>query len=139
MCGVAGVYNLPNAAQAIAKMLHALQHRASDATGVMTYEGFAHYKFTAAERASTALTPARLSKLLGSNGLGHNRYATTGSSKGMENIHPLSLKVGREMFSIVHNGNFPDIQVIEEGVLHGTPFFSDTDTERFFHLILLEL
>jgi amidophosphoribosyltransferase len=102
----------------------------------MTYDGFQPYKFTAADRVSNALTPETLSKLLGSNGLGHNRYATTGSSEGRENIHPLSLKVGRDMYSIVHNGNFPDIKVIEEGVLHGTPFFSDTDTERFFLLVL---
>jgi amidophosphoribosyltransferase len=139
MCGVAGVYNLPNASQVIAKMLHALQHRGSDATGVITYDGFAHYKYTAPEKVSNALTPEVLSKLVGTNGLGHNRYATTGSSKGVENIQPLSLKVGTEMFSIAHNRNFPDLTLIEEGVLRDTPFFSDTDTERFFRLILQEL
>ena len=136
MCGIAGVYNVPNANSVLRDMLHALQNRGTDATGVVTFTGAEHYVFRSPKKVSAALTPEVLSQLPGNCGIGHNRYPTASNSKQATNIQPILLQVGTEVLTIAHNGNFTNTKELEDGLLKGTPFFSQSDTERFFRLIL---
>ncbi len=136
MCGIVGVYNIPDASQILRKMLHALQNRGTDATGIITLTGYEQFDFRSPKKSSDCLTQDVLQRLEGTIGIGHNRYATASNSASEKNIQPLSLLVAGEPISIAHNGNFTNCAELEETVLKGTPFFSQSDTERFFRLIL---
>lgn len=136
MCGIAGVYNVTNASAVLRDMLHALQNRGTDATGVVTFTGAEHHVFHSPKKVSAALTPAALAQLLGNCGIGHNRYPTAGNSKQSTNIQPMVLQVGAEVLTIAHNGNFTNTAQLEDGPLNGSAFFSQSDTERFFRLIV---
>jgi len=135
MCGIAGVYHINNASVVLRDMLHALQNRGTDATGVVTFAGGEHYMFHSPKKVSAALSPAVLAELPGKCGIGHNRYPTASNSKQSTNIQPIVLQVGAEVLTIAHNGNFTNIAELEAGPLKGTAFFSQSDTERFFRLI----
>ena len=136
MCGIAGAYNVPNASSVLRDMLHALQNRGTDATGVATFTGVEHHLFHSLKKVSAALTPEVLAQLPGNCGIGHNRYPTASNSKQATNIQPILLQVGTEVLTIAHNGNFTNVQELEAGPLNGNPFFSQSDTERFFRLIV---
>lgn len=136
MCGIVGVYNVTDANIVLRDMLHALQNRGTDATGVITFTGAEHHMFHSPNKVSAALTPEVLKWLPGNCGIGHNRYPTTSNSKQSTNIQPMLLQVGAEVITIAHNGNFTNTALLENGPLKGTAFFSQSDTERFFRLIV---
>lgn len=136
MCGITGVYNVPKAGELMKRMLHALQNRGTDAVGIDTFDNKEHNSFKAAKTVSDGVTDDVLMNLTGNCGVGHVRYATAADSSAAVNFQPLSLQVGTDVFAIVHNGNFTNCEELENTVLKGTPFFSQSDTERFFQLIL---
>lgn len=136
MCGIVGVYNVTNANIVLRDMLHALQNRGTDATGVITFTGAEHHMFHSPNKVSAALIPEVLKCLPGNCGIGHNRYSTASNSKQSSNIQPMLLQVGTEVLTIAHNGNFTNTAQLEDGPLKGTAFFSQSDTERFFQLIV---
>src|SRR5689334_6891133 len=94
-CAVVGVYNHPNAAQISYYMLHALQHRGQEGSGIVTSDIEAgkprfhvHKDFGLVNdvfRDDTILTNV----LKGSSAIGHNRYSTAGSAANKSNVQPL--------------------------------------------------
>lgn len=143
MCAVVGVYGHPQASLLCYYMLHALQHRGQEATGITSFfennqTGIIEY----ATHCRNGLVmnvfdnPELLTdKLLGSAAIGHNRYATTGASID-SNIQPLNMRYKSGVLSLCHNGNLtntiPLRRKLEE---QGAIFHTTTDSELFLHLV----
>ncbi len=144
MCGIAGVCNAHknNAAALVRHMLHAEQNRGRDGCGITVHKTkgskcrFYEQKFegTVAQNFDGPV----IGKMSGQDAVGHTRYATAANSNGPENTQPFSFSVDGMRVSIAHNGQFTNIEELENGTLKGTPFNTSSDSERFFRLILRE-
>lgn len=126
MCGVTGVFNVPNASQVLAMCLHAIQNRGGDGTGIITYDSDGKHSFKSPTRVSESFLKTdktEMEKLTGDVGIGHCRYATAPNSNGPENIQPIGLEIDGAWISIAHNGNFPDFEETKKTNLSGETFF----------------
>ncbi len=144
MCGIAGIFNVENAEQDVAKVLFAIQHRGQESCGistriengnVLTYKGMGLVK--------NVLTPTLLSSYEGNISIGHVRYPTAGRSDALNSQpHSIELAEGAKM-SICSNGD-----IINYGELRkwledekGFIFKSDNDGEligrliAYFHIV----
>jgi amidophosphoribosyltransferase len=135
MCGIAGAIGVDAASAAIRTMLHALQNRGQQAAGIVSINGTKKHEHRS-YGAVTDFPQEELDRLMGNIAIGHNRYATAANSDGPKNMQPFLMTIGGEPIAIAHNGNFTNIPDIEETELKGTPFVSESDTERFFRLLL---
>lgn len=106
-CAVAGISLLDpteNAAPYIREVLAALQHRGRDATGIASGgKNKKLYEYKNRGSVEGVLTEAKVSGLIGSVGIGHNRYATDGDPK--KHVQPFTDPYHR--FAFAHNGNLP--------------------------------
>lgn len=136
MCGVAGAINVPDATATIRMMLHAQQNRGQDAAGMVSFSDDVVYEHRSPGTVTTNFPDEVIDTLPGSIAIGHNRYATASNSRGFKNTQPFVLSVDGKPITIAHNGNFTNIADVERNQLRGTPFFSESDTERFFRLII---
>jgi amidophosphoribosyltransferase len=142
-CGVCGVYGHPQAALMVYYMLHSLQHRGQEATGITTFfnsEETGKLTYASHRRSGLVLEtfadPKIFSeKLIGRMAIGHNRYATTGSLID-SNIQPLNMKFHNGIMSICHNGNLSNTNTLRRALEdRGAIFHTTTDTELFLHLV----
>lgn len=133
MCGVIGVYNVPDVLNTVLDVLHALQHRGQEAIGI----GLADGKSFVPPSPSRILGLARDYKawpgaLPGTIliGTGHVRYATSGSPSLIENAQPLIIPTRFGPFTLAHNGDTPGFEgkrlLLQE---KGVKFLSTSDTE----------
>jgi amidophosphoribosyltransferase len=136
-CGVVGVMGDPEAAKLIYLGLYALQHRGQEAAGIVTMDGRGEFNgHKAFGLVGDGFTKDILTKLEGNNGIGHNRYSTSGGSRMVQNIQPFSFKTQLGPVSIAHNGNLTNAdQLRRELEAQGSIFQSTSDTEVFMHLI----
>ncbi len=135
MCGIVGTINIDYTSEAIRMMLHALQNRGQQAAGIVTLDGTKKYEYRAPGTV-IEFPLEELEALVGSIGIGHNRYATAANSSGPKNMQPFLMTVDDEPIAIAHNGNFTNTQSLREVELKGVPFVSESDTEVFFRLLL---
>lgn len=135
MCGVYGVYGVPNAGLILRHMAHGGQNRGQEACGLMTYDNGQSYSLLRKGRVSD-LSGKRLKELRGSIGIAHVRYATAEGSGDKRNIQPLIYEVDGDPVGIVHNGNFTNRKALIQNELTGTRMDSKSDTEPFLSLIL---
>ncbi len=134
-CGVFGVYNLKESPQLIYYGLHALQHRGQESAGIVTSdnENFTYHRGMGL--VTEAFGNKELNKLVGTKGIGHVRYSTTGSSS-LENAQPLVFKYRGGEIALATNGNLVNASQIRhqlEG--QGSIFQTTSDTEVIAHLI----
>ncbi|MDR0927921.1 MAG: amidophosphoribosyltransferase [Ignavibacteria bacterium] len=140
-CAVVGIYGHPHAALMTYYMLHSLQHRGQEATGITTF-----YKkddttwYYASHRRNglvmdTFSNPALFTdKLVGTMAIGHNRYATTGSAID-SNISPLNMRYKSGILALSHNGNLSNTHTLRSQLENeGAIFHTTTDSELFLHL-----
>lgn len=141
-CAVVGVYGHSHAALLSYYMLHSLQHRGQEATGITSfYEGENKEVCFATHHAQRlvidAFSEANLfdKLLLGKMAIGHNRYATTGGNT-VHNIQPFNMKYHSGILSVAHNGNLTNTNTLRRELQHkGSIFRTTSDTELFLHLV----
>ena len=77
MCGIAGIYSHKPVAPELYESVVHLQHRGTDAAGIMTYDERMH-KHKGLGLARDVFTQDNISLLKGNIGISHNRYPTHG-------------------------------------------------------------
>ena len=120
--------------------LIALQHRGQESTGVSILKtgGTGIYTYKKMGLVSKVFNKTRLAQLWGNIGIGHNRYATTGSTEYSSNdfIQPFHFKNNETEFSLAFNGTIPVYDKIKERMDDmGRVFITNTDTEVMAQLI----
>jgi amidophosphoribosyltransferase len=137
MCAIAGAFNVPNASYLVSLMLKAMQHRGQEAAGIVACHNgeFAEVRGRGlVDEVFAGVVFA--TRLPGTSAIGHVRYTTTGDSKSLQSIQPLSARVRGTQTAIVHNGNLTDYaEQRTELERQGAIFASHSDTELFLHLL----
>lgn len=143
-CGVFGVYDLDgnDVSTSIYYGLSALQHRGQEACGIAVSDtsgpkgrvdsykglGLVHEVFR----------ESKLDELKGNIGVGHVRYATSGSST-VENAQPLVLRYMKGSLSLAHNGNLVNAYELREKMeQEGSIFHTSIDSEVIAYAIAKE-
>ena len=131
MCGIVGITSNKQVISPIINSLRKLEYRGYDSAGIATLnQGFINE--VKCEGRVEALEKNLLkSKLEGTVGIGHVRWATHGMPSTI-NAHPHS----SEKVSVVHNGIIENSTILKKFLLKkGHKFKSQTDTEVIVHLI----
>lgn len=136
-CGVFAVFGHPDAAMLTYYGLFALQHRGQESAGIVTAKGsdspFATHKGMGL--VSQVFTPMDLENLVGTRGIGHVRYSTTGSST-RRNAQPFVVDTARGQIGIAHNGNLVNAaELRSELEAKGSIFQTTVDSEIVLHLL----
>ncbi|MDX1740432.1 MAG: amidophosphoribosyltransferase [Rhodothermales bacterium] len=143
-CGIFGIINSSEASRSIYYGLHALQHRGQESCGIVTS--------TFDESKQRWVMPAQRdfglvldvfddpeifdTKLLGSSGIGHNRYSTSGAAGNRSNIQPFVVSYRNGNLALAHNGNLSNARELRKAFSErGTLFQSTSDSELILHLI----
>lgn len=143
-CGVFGIFNANDAARITYFGLHALQHRGQESAGITTLTfDESRKRWTMPCHKGFGLVLDVFSdpsifetKLLGSSGIGHNRYSTSGSSDNPANIQPFVVHYRDGNLAIAHNGNLTNTRELRQRFVdQGTLFRTGTDSELVLHLI----
>jgi amidophosphoribosyltransferase len=121
------------------KGLISLQHRGQESTGISVLKtGGKIYTYKQKGLVSKVLNNKRLSQYWGNVGIGHNRYATTGSEdyNSQDYIQPYHFKNNEIEFSFAFNGTIPNYEEIKDKMEDmGRVFVTNTDTEVIAQLI----
>jgi len=134
-CGVFGVWGSKNTAELTYYGLHALQHRGQESAGIVTVDNgnFNIYKGEGLVR--NIFTETTMQKLIGNQGIGHVRYATTGGSS-LENVQPFLFRGLEETFALVHNGNIVNSKEVRIHLEQtGSIMQTTSDSELLGHLL----
>ena len=135
MCGVFGIYGVPEAAKLAYLGLYALQHRGQESAGIASSDMGKVYSRVAMGLVADIFSPQDLDSLKGSSALGHTRYSTTGSST-IKNAQPIVVDYSHGTMAMAHNGNLTNARQVRDFLeAHGSIFSSTTDTEVLIHLI----
>ena len=134
-CGVFGVFNNKNTAELTYYGLHSLQHRGQESAGIVTVDNsnFNIYKGEGLVR--NIFTETAMRNLIGSNGIGHVRYSTTGGSS-LENVQPFLFRGLDETFALAHNGNIVNSKEVRRYLEQkGSIMQTTSDSELLGHLL----
>lgn len=134
MCGIVGYTGTKQAAPLLLSGLEKLEYRGYDSAGVAinTDKGIEVAKSMGRLAALLELTGGG-SKIKGTTGIGHTRWATHGRPSDA-NSHPHLSGNGR--IAIVHNGIIENYKPLKEMLMNrGCTFVSETDTEVVAQLI----
>ena len=134
MCGIVGFTGAQSAAPILLEGLKKLEYRGYDSAGIAVMDGDTIQVSKVTGRiANLCEKTGDGTKIKGSTGIGHTRWATHGAPTE-ENAHPHLSNDGK--FAIVHNGIIENyISLREELIQDGYFFESETDTEVIVHLI----
>ena len=134
-CGVAAVYQHPEASTLAYLCLHALQHRGQESAGIVSSDGVRLYTHRAMGLVADIFTEDALSRLPGTLAIGHTRYSTTGDSN-LLNAQPIMVDCNKGMIALAHNGNLVNANHIRAKLeQQGSIFQTTSDTEVVVHLI----
>jgi len=113
--------------------LIAQQHRGQESAGISILKtGGQIYTYKKKGLVSTVLNNKILSTFWGNIGIGHNRYATTGSEEytTLDYIQPYHFKNNEIEFSMAFNGTIPNYLDLKKDMEDmGKIFITNTDTE----------
>lgn len=134
MCGIVGYIGKEQAAPILLDGLDKLEYRGYDSAGLAVFDG---------EKIQIAKARGRLkvlsemthggSKLPGTCGIGHTRWATHGIPSD-KNAHPHFNEA--ETIAVVHNGIIENYLKLKKMLMErGYTFISETDTEVVAHLL----
>lgn len=134
MCGVVGVYNVPNAPVVVRDLLSRLQHRGQQSAGIAVYnDNWEIQDVKGKGLVKDVFSNGSFESLSGSIAIGHVRYSTTGGTSP-RNIQPIIADhQGYGDVAIAHNGDFVKFKELRERI--GGFYQTTTDTEIMFHLI----
>ncbi|MCZ7648851.1 MAG: amidophosphoribosyltransferase [Planctomycetota bacterium] len=134
-CGLAGTYNVPDAAARCYMGLFALQHRGQESAGIAVSDGKQVRTRKAMGLVTEVFSKADLDALSGHISIGHVRYSTTGSSR-LANVQPLTIDTAHGQIAVAHNGNLVNARTLrDEFEAHGSIFQTSTDSEVIVHLL----
>ena len=134
-CGVVGIAADSDVANALYTALMIIQHRGQESAGISVYDGAAIETVKGDGLVDAAIPKDKLATLDGKVGIGHVRYATTGS-KGYINAQPLTVKTAFGMLSVAHNGDVTNyLSLREKYMREGRTFLTDSDSELILKLI----
>ena len=135
MCGIVGIYNVPEASKIAVLGIHALQHRGQEGAGIISYDKEFHFQ-NAYGLVDHIFSKNRIiENLPGNVAIGHVRYSTTGGT-GKNNVQPLFYNLDFGGFAISHNGDFTDSVYWRDKLRKdGAIFQTSTDTEIVPHLL----
>ncbi|MBC8435701.1 MAG: amidophosphoribosyltransferase [Proteobacteria bacterium] len=135
MCGIVGIYNVPEASKIAALGIHGLQHRGQEGAGIISYDKEFHIHGDYGRVDHIFSSDKVIKNLPGNTAIGHVRYSTTGGT-GKSNVQPLFYNLDFGGFAIAHNGDFTDSAYWREKLTkEGAIFQTTTDTEIIPHLI----
>lgn len=122
MCGVVGIFSSEPVNQEIYDALTVLQHRGQDAAGIVTLDKGRFYQRKDKGLVKDVFKTRHMRDLLGTMGIGHVRYPTTGSSHSSE-AQPFYVN---SPYGIVmgHNGK----------ITNSTQLFKEIYEQDFRHL-----
>ncbi|MCX6778374.1 MAG: glutamine--fructose-6-phosphate transaminase (isomerizing) [Candidatus Micrarchaeota archaeon] len=133
MCGIVGYIGEKQAAAVIYECLGYLDYRGYDSAGIATVENEKLHLKKDAGRLHDIEKKMSISKLPGTMGMGHTRWATHGVPN-MVNAHPHT--DSKNEFCLVHNGVIENFRKLKEEVESaGITPVSDTDSELIVHVI----
>jgi amidophosphoribosyltransferase len=138
MCGIAGIYSHDLVASELYESVVHLQHRGTDAAGIMTYDDRMH-KHKGLGLARDVFTEDNIALLKGNVGISHNRYPTHGEF-GHGEIQPMWTSVPYGI-AIAHNGQITNYDELVEQVTKEEKRYLNTtsDTEVILHVLANEL
>ncbi|RKX43087.1 MAG: amidophosphoribosyltransferase, partial [Thermotogae bacterium] len=131
-CGLLGIYTTGNEISISTTIyfgLLALQHRGQESAGIAVSNGRSIKCHKGLGLVSEVFSELELKKLVGSIGMGHVRYSTTGDNT-VENSQPLVFGYSKGQMSIAHNGNLVNASALRKELQeHGFIFQTTTDSE----------
>jgi amidophosphoribosyltransferase len=134
-CGVAAIYNHPDASRQIYLSLYALQHRGQESAGIATADGTNLFNIKGMGLVADIFTDDILAKLPGDMAIGHTRYSTTGDS-ALLNAQPIRVDSTKGLIAIAHNGNLVNLGNLRTKLERRGAFFQTTsDSEIIVQLI----
>ncbi len=134
-CGVVGISAGSGVAHPLRTALMILQHRGQESAGISVFDGNWIESVRGDGLVEAAIPADRAESLKGTAGIGHVRYATTGS-KGVINAQPITVKIASGMLSVAHNGDITNFSVLrDEYMREGRTFLTDSDSELILKLI----
>ena len=141
-CAIFGV-TCDDIAFSVSKFLYqgliAQQHRGQESSGISILKtGGKIHTYKRKGLVSKVLNDKKLRQFWGNVGIGHNRYATTGSSEyeSLDYIQPFHFKNNEIEFSLAFNGTIPVYDNIKKKMDDlGRIFVTNTDTEVIAQLI----
>ena len=134
MCGIVGIYSQNPVARELYESVVHLQHRGTDAAGIMTYDKQMH-KEKGLGLARDIFTEDNLPLLTGNIGISHNRYPTHGGFSHGE-VQPVWTSVPYGI-AIAHNGQITNYDELVEEVTGKDKCYLNTtsDTEVLLHVL----
>ena len=132
MCGIVGIYNVPEASKITALGIHGLQHRGQEGAGIISYDKEFHSQNAYGLVDHIFSKDKIIENLPGNMAIGHVRYSTTGSTGAATIFYNLDFGG----FALAHNGDFTDSVYWREKLSkEGAIFQTTTDTEIIPHLL----
>ncbi len=136
MCGVASMFGVEGAWNALFDLLHMQQHRGDEGTGVVFSDGNsfiepAPHRVLGIAQNCRKEWPGKEPKKV-RVGVGHGRYGTAGdhSLGSIVNLQPLVLKTQHGTFCLGHNGDTPNFELKRKELeVQGAVFTTSSDTE----------
>ena len=134
MCGIVGAVAERNISGILLEGLKRLEYRGYDSAGlaIMSDVDNKLVNVKAVGKVNKLVAAAKKSKIKGSLGIAHTRWATHGKTT-VANAHPHTS--GNDI-AIVHNGIIENYEVLRDRLIKaGYKFKTETDTEVIAHLI----
>ncbi len=131
MCGIVGITSSKEVTPRIISSLKKLEYRGYDSAGIATLSEGNINEVKCEGRVDALEKNIIQTKISGSIGIGHVRWATHGKPSSI-NAHPHS----SEDVSVVHNGIIENSTILKKVLENkGYKFKSQTDTEVIVHLV----
>jgi glucosamine--fructose-6-phosphate aminotransferase (isomerizing) len=131
MCGIVGAVAARNVVPVLLEGLKRLEYRGYDSCGVAVNNGGLK-RARSVRRVQDLIEQVEQTRLTGTTGISHTRWATHGAPVTM-NAHP---HFSREHIALVHNGIIENYEEIRHELqAAGFVFESQTDTEVITHLV----
>src|SRR6185369_4667889 len=137
MCGIIGLLSATPVNQDLYDGLALLQHRGQDSTGIVTADGARLHTHKAKGYVREAFRTRDMRALKGNIGIGHVRYATSGSASEAGEAQPFYVNAPYGIV-LVHNGNTRELtqtlRMVDRRHLN-----TNSDTELLLNVLAHEL
>ncbi|HXU55246.1 MAG TPA: glutamine--fructose-6-phosphate transaminase (isomerizing) [Casimicrobiaceae bacterium] len=131
MCGIVGAVARDNVVPILIEGIRRLEYRGYDSTGLAVINGGLH-RLVSTARVADLAAQANATRISGSTGISHTRWATHGAPTSA-NAHP---HVSSGEIAVVHNGIIENFEPLRARLQQqGYAFVTQTDTEVIAHLI----